>query len=308
MLDRLDQLLADLQQRIEAHQRILEHRADLLAAHAPHLARRQAVDAAPAQPDLAGGDAPRRVEQAEDRHAGQRLAGARFADEAEDLARRDRERDVVQREQDAAARRDFHAQALDPEQRFGGHLSLGLNTSRSQSPSRLTASTSTTSRTPGNTVTHHSPENRHLVADADQRAERGRGRRHADAEEATASPRSGWRAPATAWRSPAPDPARWAGRAETGCAAADSRSARPPARSPWTSRPASRRAPCARTAPRSESPIAKITTSDRELLVHRARQQRARTRRRSAARPGWSGSVSCMSASRMMTLSTRPPR
>ncbi len=110
-----------VQQRIEAHQRVLEYRADLLAAHAPHLARSQLVDAALAQPDLAGGNASRRLKQAEDRHAGQRLAGARFADESEDLARRDRERDVVQREQHAAARRDFDAQAEDPEQRFIRH-------------------------------------------------------------------------------------------------------------------------------------------------------------------------------------------
>ena len=51
--------------------------------------------------------------------------------------------------------------ALSPAEPLRGvHRSLGFNTSRSQSPSRLTDNTSTTSAMPGNTAIHHSPENR----------------------------------------------------------------------------------------------------------------------------------------------------
>src|SRR5690606_30907776 len=42
---------------------------------------------------------------------------------------------------------------------WGSHLSLGLSASRSQSPSRFTDRASSTSIAPGNTSTHHSPEN-----------------------------------------------------------------------------------------------------------------------------------------------------
>ena len=69
--------------------------------------------------DLAAGDAPGRIEQADDRRAGQRLAGARLADDAEDLARRDRERDVVERDQGAAARGELDPEMANLEQRVG---------------------------------------------------------------------------------------------------------------------------------------------------------------------------------------------
>ena len=49
---------------------------------------------------------PWRFEQADDGRAGERLAGARLADHAQHLARRDVEGDAVQRHQRAAARRE----------------------------------------------------------------------------------------------------------------------------------------------------------------------------------------------------------
>ena len=132
------------------------------------------------------GDAPGRLEQADDGGAGQRLAGARLADHAEDLARRDVERDVVEREQRAAPGRELDAQVADFEQRRIGmryQRSFGLSASRSQSPSRLTASTISTSIDAGEDRDPPLAREQELVADADQRAERGLGRRHADAEE-----------------------------------------------------------------------------------------------------------------------------
>ena len=111
--DGLGQLPAHGVQRIQRSQRILEHGADLAAAHTAHLLVGQVVDAATAQQDLAGGHAPGRLQQADDGRAGQRLAGAGFADHAQDLARLDREGHVVQRAQRAAARGELHAQVAD---------------------------------------------------------------------------------------------------------------------------------------------------------------------------------------------------
>ena len=57
--NRLDQLVADAIQRIQAGQRILKDHTDLFAAHAAHLLIRQVVDAPPVEIDRAAGDAPR---------------------------------------------------------------------------------------------------------------------------------------------------------------------------------------------------------------------------------------------------------
>ena len=80
---------------------------------------RQVVDASPVEPDLAAGNAPGRIEQTDDRRAGQRLAGARLADDAEDLARRDVERDVVERDERAGPARELDRQIADVQQRLG---------------------------------------------------------------------------------------------------------------------------------------------------------------------------------------------
>src|SRR6185295_11684158 len=111
------------------------------------------------QPHFARGDASRRVEQADHRHAGDRLAGAGFAHHAEHLARRNGEGDVIDRGQVSAPGRKLHLEVIDLE----NHLSLGLSASRSQSPSRLTDSTRITSAAPGNTVIHHSPDRRNSL-------------------------------------------------------------------------------------------------------------------------------------------------
>ena len=66
----------------------------------------------PSQQDLAAGDAAGRLDQADDGGAGHRLAGAGLADDAEHLARRDVERDVVDRDQRAAPRRELDAQVV----------------------------------------------------------------------------------------------------------------------------------------------------------------------------------------------------
>ena len=118
-LDRLDQLPADRVQRIERRQRILEHRADLAPADPAHRLVRQVVDAPAGEPDLAAGDATGRVDEPDDRRAGERLAGAGFADHAQHLARRDVERDVVDR-RSVPWRVGNSTRSDDREQRRGG--------------------------------------------------------------------------------------------------------------------------------------------------------------------------------------------
>ncbi len=112
-LDGFDELPADAVERIQRGQRILEDGADPAPTDVAHLLVAQVVDALPLQQDLAAGDAARRLQQADDRGAGERLAGARFAHHAEDLARCDLERDVVQRAQRAAPAREFDDEVLD---------------------------------------------------------------------------------------------------------------------------------------------------------------------------------------------------
>ncbi len=87
--DRLDDLPSDRIQRVERSQRILEDRADLAAANATHRLGRQIVDAPAIEQNLSGADPAGRIDQPDDRRAGQRFARAGFADDAEDFARRE---------------------------------------------------------------------------------------------------------------------------------------------------------------------------------------------------------------------------
>ncbi len=122
--DRLDDLVADAQQRIERGQRVLEDRADLAPADRAHARRRQIVDALPGEPDLAAGDAAGRLEQADHGRSGQRLAGAGLADDAQNLAGADRQRHAVDRLEPAVARveRDFEVAHLEHGRRHGARL------------------------------------------------------------------------------------------------------------------------------------------------------------------------------------------
>jgi pimeloyl-ACP methyl ester carboxylesterase len=117
--DRLDQLVAHREQRMQAGQRILEDRADFLAAQTLARLGRQVVDAPARQVDFAAAQPPGRLQQADHRHAGQRLAGAGFADHAQDLARLDVETDVACGDQDAVARRELDRQAAHRQGRRG---------------------------------------------------------------------------------------------------------------------------------------------------------------------------------------------
>src|ERR1041385_1581380 len=159
--DGFDELIPDAVERIEAGERVLEHHADALAADFAHLFRRQIVDALPAQPDLAARDAAGRLDQTDDCRAGDRLAGARLTNHAEHFAGADVERHIVDCGEHAAPCRKLDFEIADTEDR-GGHRSFGFSASRSQSPSRFTASTSAASVIPGKIAIHHSPANRYF--------------------------------------------------------------------------------------------------------------------------------------------------
>ena len=84
---RLGELVADPVERIERGHRLLEDHAELAAAIAVELARRQAEDLLAADLHRAGGEAVR-GQQAHDGHHGLALARAALADDGERLARR----------------------------------------------------------------------------------------------------------------------------------------------------------------------------------------------------------------------------
>src|SRR5262245_1313741 len=161
--DRLHELAADRQQRIEARQRILENGADVPAAQSAHGLRRQGIDASACKQNLPAGLAQRWVEQPDDGRSGERLAGPRLANQAQHFAGCDLEGDVVDGNERTAPRADLHAQVLDGKHRTHVPASLGFRASRSQSPSRFTDSDSATSMAPGRIEIHQSPENRNSL-------------------------------------------------------------------------------------------------------------------------------------------------
>ena len=183
--DRLDQLPSDRVQRVERSQRVLEDRADLTAAHTTHRLGRQIVDAPAIEQHLPGADAAGRVDQSDDRRAGQRFARAGFADDAEDLAWRDGKRHVVHRDQQAAARRKLDPEALDREQR---HL-LQSRIERVAQPvaQQVDREHHDHQRRSGKDGDPPFAREQEIVADAYQRAQRRLRRRHAYAEERQAS-------------------------------------------------------------------------------------------------------------------------
>ena len=136
-------------ERIHRGERVLEGGADLTAADAAHLLVAEIVDPLAVQQDLPADDPPRGSQKTADRRPRHRLAGPRFADDAQHLARGDLEGDVVERDQRAVPGRELGARFADLEERFGHQRSFGLSASRSQSPSRLTDSTVAMRARPG---------------------------------------------------------------------------------------------------------------------------------------------------------------
>src|SRR6185503_14306333 len=95
---------------------------------------------------------------------GDALAAAGLADQREHLAFADLERRLVDREHRTVLGAEPDGQVGDRQQRGGGdaghrRLSLGSSASRMPSPSRLSASASSTMATPGNTAIHGASRN-----------------------------------------------------------------------------------------------------------------------------------------------------
>src|ERR1700759_4606883 len=93
----LGDLLADREHRIERAHRLLEDHADAPAADPAHLARADLQEIAAVEQDLAGHAALGPRQEAQDGEAGDGLAAARFADDAQPLAGPELEADVTRR-------------------------------------------------------------------------------------------------------------------------------------------------------------------------------------------------------------------
>ena len=130
-LDRLDQLVADGEQRVQRRQRILEDMADGRAAQLPDALVGGGKQVLVAQHGGAADDAAgRRRHQPHDRHGGDRLAGTGFADEAEAFALLDVEVDAADRLVDLAADVELGAQSAHVQHRAVGSAARGGCASR----------------------------------------------------------------------------------------------------------------------------------------------------------------------------------
>ena len=121
LFDRLGDLAPDGVERIQRRERVLEDRPDAPAADLAHLLAGEIVDAGAFQQDLAPGDSPGALEQADDRGAGDRLARARFAHHPQHLARRDVEAHVIDGDQGSAPGVELDAEVFDLEEGRWAH-------------------------------------------------------------------------------------------------------------------------------------------------------------------------------------------
>ncbi len=146
-------LVADRQHRVQRRHRLLEDHRHPVAAQRPQPLRRRRQNILALQADRARDGLQRPGEQAHHREGGDGFARARFPDDADDLARADAERDVIDSEGAVAAAGQSDAQPRDLQD---GSLSLahrpailGSRVSRRPSPSMLTASTVRPRKMPG---------------------------------------------------------------------------------------------------------------------------------------------------------------
>src|SRR5262245_38687434 len=139
--DRLAQLLADREDRVERRLRVLQDHRDAPPPDLAHLARRAGKDILAAQANLAAHRARTALrQQPHDGERGEALATARLADETENLATPKVEADPVDGLQHAATEEEIGDEIADLEDIVAAHSwrSLGSSRSRNQSPNRLT--------------------------------------------------------------------------------------------------------------------------------------------------------------------------
>jgi len=118
-LDGLNDLVTDPVQRVQAGERILKDHSDALAPDPAHFFRRQIVDPRPRQVDLAAGNAAGRIDQADDREAGDGFSGAGLADHAQNFPLGDVEGNPVDGAQPATAGDELHPEIAHGENGFG---------------------------------------------------------------------------------------------------------------------------------------------------------------------------------------------
>src|SRR5918992_1564053 len=152
-LERLADLSADGQDRVQRGHRVLEDHCDLPATDLPQLRVVELQQVLPAEHGGPARHAPVASEDPEQRERGHALAAARLADDAECLTWGDVEGDAVDRVDQAAPRPELDVEILDRQERLARHQprprSLGSSASRSPSPIRLKPSTEITIATPG---------------------------------------------------------------------------------------------------------------------------------------------------------------
>src|SRR5436190_15564057 len=157
-LERLADLPADGQHRIQRGHRVLEDHRDLAAANAPQRPVPEPQQVTPPEERGAAGDVTGPRQDAEQRECGHALAAARLADDAERLARADLERDAVDGVDGAAVGAELDAQPLDLEEEVRRHQirprSLGSRASRRASPIRLKPRAEMTIAMPGMIASH----------------------------------------------------------------------------------------------------------------------------------------------------------
>src|SRR5262249_25477386 len=118
--DRLGDLLADREDGVQRGHRLLEDHRDLFAADLPHLRGGQAEEVLAVVDDLALHDAAGRLrDEPHDAERGDRLAGARLADDAERLALVDVEADAVDGAHHALIGEEVRLESFDFEEPFG---------------------------------------------------------------------------------------------------------------------------------------------------------------------------------------------
>ena len=150
-LERLADLPADGQHRVQARHRVLEDHRDVLAADRAKLLVGEPDQVAALEVRRAVRDAAGARQDPEQRQRGDALPAAGFSDDPERLAGSDVEGDAVDGVDDPATRPEADLEVLDGEQRLTHALprNLGSSASRSPSPIRLNPSTEITIAIPG---------------------------------------------------------------------------------------------------------------------------------------------------------------
>ena len=114
---RLGDLLADGEDRVERRHRLLEDHGDAIAAECGDLARAERGELDAVEPDAAADDASGRRHETQERECQDRLARSALADDAERAAARERIGDVLDRREPPLARGEDDAQLAHCQER-----------------------------------------------------------------------------------------------------------------------------------------------------------------------------------------------